>query len=209
MITAAELKLARQLRADGATAIETAQVIELARSASRWMPPRRTIELVGVSFRSHAEAWRSELRGPHGEWVSSGATLTQTTTIERDRSQAEQEDAFRRIAREEAVKAAAVQATKVRGVVEQEQGQQIRQQEVQIRQLQKQVRSANQRMARMSEQTETKKARTKSLAVISSLVGGAVIGGVEAAIGAPGLAAVASSIAPGVIESLFEWKKRL
>lgn len=209
MITAAELRLASQLRADGATALEAAQVIELARQAARWGP--RTIELIGmrVHSESHASAWRSELRGPHGEWVSSGATLSSSTTIERDRGAAEQEDAFRRIAREEAIKAAAIQAGKVRSVVEQDQGRQIREQEAQIRQLQKQVRTANQHVAKLAEQTEGKKAKTKSLAVISSLVGGAVIGGVEAAVGAPGLATVLSSIAPGVIESLFEWKKRL
>lgn len=206
MITPAELKLASQLRADGASTLEVVQVIELARQASRWSSDR-AIELAGVSY---SASWRHELRGPHGEWISSAGTLRASVQdMGALRTQAEQEDQFRRIAREEAVRAAATAQAKYREIHEPQEAAHEREQAAQIRQLQKQIRTANQRIAAQSEKIEGQKAKTKFWAVISSLVGGAVLGAVEAKMGTPDLAVIASSIAPSAIETLFERKKRL
>lgn len=206
MITPAELQLASQLRADGASTLEVVQVIELARQASRWWSSQ-AIELAGVTY---AASWRHELRGPHGEWISSGGTLKASVQdIGALRSQAEQEDQVRRIAREEAVRAATIAQAQYRQVHEPEEAKHEREMAAQIRQLQKQVRTANQRIAAQGEQIEGKKAKTKFWAVLSSLVGGAILGGVEAKLGTPNMAAIASSIAPAAIETLFERRKRL
>lgn len=206
MITSAELQLASQLRADGASTLEVVQVIGLARQASRWWSSQ-AIELAGVTY---SAAWRRELRGPHGEWISSAGTLhASVQDMGAIRSQAEQEDQFRHIAREEAVRAAATAQAKYRQIHEPEEAGQLREQAAQIRQLQKQVRTANQKIAAQAEQTEGRKAKTKFWAVISSLVGGAILGGVEAKLGTPDLAVLASSITPAAIETLFERRKRL
>ena len=167
----------------------------------------KVIELIGMKI---STAWRHEARGPHGEWVSGSGS---STTVIRSHSDliaaAQQEDEIRRIAHEEAVKTATAQDIAYRQVHEAHSAKEHATERAQIKALQRQVREANIRVNKLAEQQEKSKAKTKSLAVISSLVGGAVLGGVEAKIGVPNLAAVISSILPATIESLFEWKKRL
>jgi hypothetical protein len=205
VITAAELRLAGQLRADGATTAEVVQVIELARQADRW--GGRAIELASASY---AASWSKELRGPHGEWIKSGADVHASVHTGQDpMAAAQHENEIRDIARQTAIKVATMQDVAFGKRAREQQAERDRKQDAQIQALTRQVRTANQHIAEMQSKTEGRKARTKSLAVISSLVGGAVLGGVEAKLGVPNLAAVVSSITPATIESLFEWKKRL
>jgi Tat protein secretion system quality control protein TatD with DNase activity len=196
VITAAETRLHSQLRADGATTAEARQVIELARQydqVARQFGIRQP-RITDLAY--HPD----QARGPHGRWIHSGQSLVEA---------AKHEDEIRDIASQTAIRVATTQDIAFDQRVRAAQTERDRKQDAQIRALQRQIRAANQHVAELESRTEGKKAKTKSLAVVASLIGGVLVGAVEAALGVPGLATALSSIAPAVIESMFEWKKRL
>jgi len=154
-----------------------------------------------------AAAWKHELRGPDGRWIGDNAAAR--AGLAGIHQAAAHEGDIRSIAEQAAIRAAATNDVKTRKVLREENETRESRQDKQIKELMQAVRRANHKIAELQEKQEKTKARTKTLAVITSLIGGVILALVEGAIGVPGIAEVISAIGPGVIESLFEWKKRL
>jgi hypothetical protein len=70
----------------------------------------------------------------------------------------------------------------------------------------KEIHAEAQRLAKIQ---EGKKAKTKGIGMIGSLVAGAVLGYIESKTGMPGMAQIATTVTPAIAEAAFEWKKQL
>lgn len=154
-----------------------------------------------------AAAWKHELRGPDGRWI--GDQVASRAGKAGIHQSALHENDIRDIATQAALRAAAVNDVKTRRVLREENETREDRQDKAIKTLTKAVRQANHRISEMQAQEESRKARTKTLAVISSILGGTIMALIETHLGVPDVGAMLSAMLPGIIESLFEWKKRL
>lgn len=192
MITSEQLSAYRGLLADGATVHEAAIVLATAAEVDK------VIELAFNPL---------ERRDSHGRWISSGTALKAATPDLMSRAQSE--DEFRRIAYQTAVRVSGEHGAASRLAIADMQTRRDREQDAQIRMLMRQVRLANQHAADLQKKADISKHKTKSWAMIAMFVGGAILAGVELFLGVPALAQVATLIAPGIIETLFERHKKL
>jgi hypothetical protein len=196
VISDEQFALDRSLRAIGATHREVVVVLSV------------LDEVDGVIELARGRpAWMNERRGKGGQWtggngistvkdVHHAAARQQTGVIERAASLTPKAPETYKLPEEQRIAAVAGP-------------QGLTPAHHEVAKMISEVRQAHEKYVADSTKDETVRARTKSLAVISSLVGGAILGGIEAKLGVPDMAAIATSIGPGVVESLYEWKKHL
>jgi hypothetical protein len=196
MVTSEQLTAYRGLLADGATVREAAIVLTAAAEVD---------QVIELAF--HPD----QPRGPDGRWIRSGADLLAVTQhpAMSTMAAAQHEKEIRNIAQQTALRVSAVSQAQHSLVAHSQQTERDRKQDEQIRMLMRQIRLANQHAAVLQKQADISKHKIKSWAMIASLVGGAVLAGVELFLGVPALVQVVTVIAPGVIETLFERHKSL
>jgi len=190
----------RSLRAAGASALEAAEVINLA----------NTIDLV-------SKAYLHERRGAGGKWVGSGPRIgppkeqrarARARLIAQGRLPAPAQPATVQSLREK-------HATIGQLARAQEQTAKIATEAAQIH-VQKMIKQVHDEHAQYVKDVtaaqsaeDAHKAHLKFFAIMASLIGGAIIGAITAGLGLPVVASLAVSISPAAAEALFEMKKRL
>ena len=201
-LTSAEAALRRELATAGATPFEIAAVLLACREVS-------VIEL------GHSEAWRREMRGPHGEWVHGGSVQVM------NRTQANRSRQIARARQERLVKAeVSRQLSGTPGAVPHEQffEEQVKphveakaQEAIDqaTKAAQEHTQKAIEAISAAGEQQEKHKAAMKAATEASVLVAGGILAAIEAKLGVPTLYAIASAAGPTLLQIIIEFFKKL
>jgi hypothetical protein len=201
VITASQLRLADALREIGATALEQAEVLLAVTEADAL--------IIDLS----EPAWMHERRGKGGKWTGDS---TASAVADRLKAESRRDDAVRKSLRANTRKQVATALRPDTPMTQEEArvakaagGEGMTPAHHEVAKMITEVRQTHEKYVQDSDTEEGKKARTKTMAVVASLLGGAILGGIESKLGVSDLVAIASSIGPAIIESLFEWWKRL
>lgn len=197
-LTADQASLVTALRSDGASALETAAILEI------------VLEL------AHSDHWKMQPRGRHGEWtrvpgmrsVDSIAQAHNKAAAVSARRQSDMEQ-FHMRAVAEATAAARVHTRAAVTASHEKHNKDVHT-------LLSSIRSANKHLTDMSGKEETKKARIKLAIHIGALFAGGLMAYMEAHFGLPlhsenlkELIEAGSAVAPSVVQELIDAKKRL
>lgn len=216
MATAEQVRLFTSLRQDG---------LDLASAAA-----------AVIELSARYEPWKTEMRGPDGRWISShgaghdrhpvAARQTRPNAMHdiiRPRQPATLRELHQRRVDREAASRQAVAArhaeTRViahgtavaqsRSLLMPEIAKVQAAQNEKIAALTRSVRLANQRLAEMGEQKESKSAKMKLAVEAGVTVAGGLMAVLEAKYGVPDIFALASAMGPLFIQQIIEWAKRL
>ena len=190
--TAADASLARYLREEeGASPFEVAIVLSVVRELD-------VIEL--------SDAWRHELRGPHGEWARGGGRGG-TTFVER---QARQQRRARENALIKAAKVAPVDIEQLRQEHRAMANEVARNHaEHVMAQAQEEIAKSAQMLQKAQEQKERQSHRVKLAVHMLVIAAGAVLAAVLASMAAPAVLAALGAGIPLAVQELVDWKKKL
>lgn len=184
-----------------ATTQEAAAFAELSRSGTSAMDAAAAILL---SREINLAAWEHEARGKGGKWVRGNPALHPALQAATSVALGPEHDPATTAMQEH-------HATMRQLAVVHQQALSVAHEAAQTaaKQAVDQALKIHQEAERASAVEEKKKSRKKFLGMSASLVGGAVLGLVEAKLGVNDTAIILSSISPGLAEAAFEWKNRL
>lgn len=205
MMTASEqAALASRLRADGATVIELAAVMQAVDEIDQ------VIEL------ARAPSWKNERRDTHGKWTSGGGGMAPVARGARNLTAAQDTAASRKLASAQRTTRMRAEAARSPSAVRLESAPLTSNiptpEHIEISKMIDEVRGAHQKLitAKAAESAgENSKHAKRAAAAVAAIAGGTILAAVEHHFGVPDIFQVLSEIGPLILDALFDWWKKL